>query len=275
MTQAAAAQAIPPRVIETGAFFSCEVDAVTHYTDQLFAFRVARPASLRFRAGEFVMIGLEREGKPLLRAYSIASPTWDEGLDFYSIKVADGALTSRLQHIQPGDRVLVGRKPVGTLVTDALKPGRRLYMLSTGTGIAPFASLIREPDVYERFDEVVLTHTCRTGAELAYGRELVAAVRDDPLIGEMARDKLIHFTSVTREDGPVTGRITDLIESGALSAHIGREPLDPSVDRVMVCGSAAMLADLKALCEARGFIEGSNAAPGDFVVEKAFAGEGV
>ncbi|TRO96623.1 ferredoxin--NADP reductase [Glycocaulis profundi] len=275
MTQAAAAQAIPPRVIETGAFFSCEVDVVIHYTDQLFAFRVARPASFRFRAGEFVMIGLEREGKPLLRAYSIASPTWDEGLDFYSIKVADGALTSRLQHIQPGDRVLVGRKPVGTLVTDALKPGRRLYMLSTGTGIAPFASLIREPDVYERFDEVVLTHTCRTQAELAYGRELVAAVKDDPLIGEMAREKLMHFTSVTREDGPVTGRITDLIESGALSAHIGREPLDPSVDRVMVCGSAAMLADLKALCEARGFIEGSNAAPGDFVVEKAFAGEGV
>jgi ferredoxin/flavodoxin---NADP+ reductase len=275
MTQAAAAQAIPPRVIETGAFFSCEVDAVTHYTGQLFAFRVARPASFRFRAGEFVMIGLEGEGKPLLRAYSIASPTWDEGLDFYSIKVADGALTSRLQHIQPGDRVLVGRKPVGTLVTDALKPGRRLYMLSTGTGIAPFASLIREPDVYERFDEVVLTHTCRTQAELAYGRELVAAVKDDPLIGEMARGKLIHFTSVTREDGPVTGRITDLIETGALSAHIGREPLDPSVDRVMVCGSAAMLADLKALCEARGFVEGSNAAPGDFVVEKAFAGEGV
>lgn len=252
-----------------------KVIEVRHWTDRLFSFRIERPASFRFRSGEFVMIGLEVDGKPLLRAYSIASPSWDERLDFFSIKVPDGPLTSRLQAIAPGDEVLMAKKPVGTLVLDALTPGERLYCLSTGTGIAPFASVIRDPETYEKFDEVVLTHTCRDVAELAYGRELVEAVKDDPLIGELAREKLAHFTSVTREEGPVTGRITDLIESGEVFSHIGREPLDPAVDRVMVCGSAAMLADLKALCEARGFIEGSNAAPGDFVVEKAFAGEGV
>ena len=255
-------------------FHAVTVKSVRHYTDTLFAFRTTRPSSFRFRAGEFVMIGLMIEGKPLVRAYSVASPTWDEELEFYSIKVQNGALTSRLQHIQPGDSVLLGRKPTGTLVTDALAPGRRLYLLSTGTGIAPFASLIREPDVYDRFDEVVLTHTCRTKAELAYGVELVAAVREDPLVGEMVADRLIHFTSTTREDGAHTGRITHLIETGALFEAIGREPLDHERDRVMICGSEAMLRDLKTMMLARGFVEGSNAAPGEFVVEKAFVGEG-
>lgn len=245
--------------------------SVTHFTDRLFHFRITRPDAFRFRSGEFIMIGLPKEdGKPLLRAYSIASPFWDEALDFYSIKVPDGPLTSRLQHIKEGDEVLLGRKPVGTLVLDALKPGKRLYMVSTGTGIAPFASLIRDPETYEKFDQVILTHTCREAAELTYGIELVEAVKDDELIGEFAREKLVHFTSVTREDGPVKGRVTDMIESGELFDRLGVPPLDPEVDRVMICGSEGLLKDVKQICLDRNFIEGSNAAPADFVVEKAF-----
>ncbi|WP_367277658.1 ferredoxin--NADP reductase [Maricaulis sp.] len=244
---------------------------VKHYTDRLFWFRITRPDAFRFRSGEFVMIGLPKEdGKPLLRAYSIASPFWDEALDFYSIKVADGPLTSRLQHIQPGDQVLLGKKPTGTLVLDALKPGKRLYMVSTGTGIAPFASLIRDPETYEKFDQVILTHTCRESAELTYGNELVEAVKSDELIGEMAQEKLVHFASTTREDSPVKGRVTDLIESGELFGHLNVPPLDPAVDRVMICGSEGLLKDTRQICLDRGFIEGSNAAPADFVVEKAF-----
>lgn len=267
--------AAAPDVIDEGAFFACRVTAVEHYTKTLFRFRTARPKSLRFRPGEFVMIGLKAQGKPVLRAYSIASPSWDDELEFYSIKVEDGALTSRLRHIQPGERILVGRKPVGTLVTDALKPGRRLYMLSTGTGAAPFASLIREPGVYQQFDEVVLTHTCRTAAELAYTERLVEAVREDALVGEFANGKLLYFNSLTREAWPRTGRITTLIETGALFDHIDRPAFDPDQDRVMICGSMAMLDELRVMLQARGFLEGSNAKPGDFVVEKAFAGDGV
>jgi ferredoxin--NADP+ reductase len=244
---------------------------VKHYTDRLFYFRITRPDAFRFRSGEFIMIGLPKEdGKPLLRAYSVASPFWDEALDFYSIKVADGPLTSRLQHIQPGDELLLGKKPTGTLVLDALKPGKRLYMISTGTGIAPFASLIRDPETYEKFDQVILTHTCREAAELAYGNELVEAVKSDELIGEMAQEKLVHFTSTTRDDGPVKGRVTDMINSGELFTHLGVPALDPAVDRVMICGSEGLLKDTKQICLDRGFIEGSNAAPADFVVEKAF-----
>ncbi len=264
-----------PAVIEAGPFFSCAVNTVRHFTESLFMFRTARPQSFRFRAGEFVMIGLKPEAKPILRAYSVASPTWDEELEFYSIKAPGGALTTLLKEIKPGDRILVGKKPTGTLVLDALKPGRRLYLFSTGTGAAPFASLIREPDVYAHYDEVVLTHTCRTHDELTYTRDLVDAIKDDPLVGEMARDQLIYFSSVTREDGAHVGRITDLINNGGLFRALDREPLDPKHDRAMVCGSMAMLDDLKALLEARGFEEGSNARPGDFVVEKAFAGDGV
>ena len=250
---------------------------VKHYTDRLFYFRVTRPAAFRFRAGEFIMIGLPKEdGKPLLRAYSVASPVWDEALDFYSIKVQDGPLTSRLQHIQPGDEILLGKKPTGTLVNDALKPGKRLYLVSTGTGIAPFASLIREPETYDKFEEVILTHTCRTSEELAYGNELVDNLRNDPLIGEMVEGRLIHFTSTTQDDGApkadAKGRVTDMIESGELFERIDRPAFDPAVDRVMICGSMGLLEDMKSICEARGFVEGSNAAPGDFVVEKAFVG---
>lgn len=253
----------------------CTAETVTHvqhWTDRLFTLRVTRPAAFRFRAGEFVMLGLMVEGKPLLRAYSVASPTWDEELDFYSIKVQDGPLTSRLQHVVPGDVVLLGRKPTGTLVNDALVPGRRLYLFSTGTGVAPFASLIREPETYEKFEQVVLTHTCREVAELAYSQQLVGQTRKDPLVGEEAARKLEYYSSVTREDFLRTGRITTLIEDGTLFRDLGVPPLDPATDRAMICGSMEMINDTRALLEKAGLVEGSNAQPGTFVVEKAFVG---
>jgi ferredoxin--NADP+ reductase len=246
------------------------VRQVTHYTDGLFAFSCERPASFRFRSGEFVMIGLMNGSKPLLRAYSIASPAWDDQLAFYSIKAPNGPLTSRLQHIRPGDDILIGRKPTGTLVLDALRPGRRLFLISTGTGIAPFASLIREPETYERYGEVILTHTCRTERELDYGCEAVAAARADALVGEEARTKLRHLTSLTRAAHPLQGRITALIANGALFGALDTASFDPAHDRVMICGSAAVLADLKAIMLAAGFDEGANHEAGSFVVERAF-----
>lgn len=247
--------------------------SVQHYTDRLFKFRITRPQTFRFRSGEFVMIGLPREdGRPLLRAYSVASPAWDEELEFFSIKVPDGPLTSRLQKIQPEDKVLLGRKPTGTLVLDALTPGKRLWMFSTGTGFAPFASLIREPESYSKFESVIVTHTCREVAELKYGFDTVAAAKADPLVGDEATAQLQHFASVTREDYPVKGRITSLIENGGLCAALNLPDLDPAHDRVMICGSNEMIQDTKAILVARGFEEGSNAAPANFVIEKAFAG---
>ncbi|MEZ5870862.1 MAG: ferredoxin--NADP reductase [Nitratireductor sp.] len=249
--------------------FGERVVSVHHYTDRLFKFRITRPASFRFRSGEFVMIGLPNAQKPVYRAYSIASPSWDEELEFHSIKVPDGPLTEHLQKIQPGDTVLMRKKPTGTLVNDALIPGKRLYMFSTGTGIAPFASLVRDPDTYEKFEHVVLTHTCRQVAELEYGKELVAALKDDPLIGEFA-DHLTHYPTTTREPSPKMGRMTTLIENGELFADLGVPPLNPQTDRVMICGSMAFLRDIKALVEKAGLTEGSNAAPSTFVVERAF-----
>ncbi|MEL6378856.1 MAG: ferredoxin--NADP reductase [Pseudomonadota bacterium] len=248
-----------------------EVLSLHHWTDELFSLRLTRPAAFRFRSGEFVMIGLMNEGKPLLRAYSMASPAWDDGLDFYSIKVQDGPLTSRLQHIQEGDKVLLGKKPTGTLVLDALKPGRRLYLFSTGTGFAPFASLVREPETYEKFDEVIVTHTCRKIGDLQYSKTIVDEIADDPLVGEDAPGKLRYYATTTREDSQYMGRITDLMDSRKLFSDLSVDPLNPETDRVMICGSMAMLADTKALTESFGLEEGSNARPGDFVVEKAFA----
>ncbi len=247
------------------------VVSVKHYTDRLFAFRVTRPKSLRFRSGEFVMIGLPNAEKPVFRAYSVASPAWDEELEFFSIKVPDGPLTQHLQKIQPGDTILLRQKATGTLVLDALTPARRLFMISTGTGIAPFASLLRDPDTYERFGTVILTHTCRDRAELTYGQELVAALQEDPLIGEYA-DRVTLYNSTTREETPVMGRITTLIESGKFYSDLGIEPLDRETDRVMICGSMHMLHDVKELVEKRGFVEGSLNNPADFVVERAFVG---
>ena len=247
------------------------VQSVQHWTDELFSFRLTRPGAFRFRSGEFVMLGLMNEDRPLLRAYSIVSPSWDDGLDFYSIKVPDGPLTSRLQHIKEGDQVLLGKKPTGTLVLDAVKPGKRLYMLSTGTGIAPFASLAREPETYEKFDEVILTHTCRFVKDLDYGAQFFENLKNDPLVGDVAPSKLRYYASVTRDDFVRTGRITTLIESGKLFSDLGLDGFNPETDRVMICGSIGMLQDTKEICEKAGLIEGSNAAPGDFVVEKAFA----
>jgi ferredoxin--NADP+ reductase len=243
---------------------------VHHWTDRLFSFRCTRDPHLRFRAGEFAMIGLMVNGKPLVRAYSMVSPPWDEALEFLSIKVQDGPLTSRLQHIVPGDTVLIGKKPTGTLVTDNLLPGRTLWLLSTGTGLAPFLSLIRDPDTYERFERVVVAHTVRQVAELAY-RDLIS--KDLPaheFLGEIVAGKLLYYPSVTREPFPTQGRITTLIESGRIFADLGLPVLTPEADRVMLCGSEAMNRDCKALLEARGFVEGANNAPGTYVVEKAF-----
>lgn len=249
------------------------VTSVRHWTDSLFSFRVTRPRSLRFRSGEFVMIGLMGDnGRPILRAYSIASPAWDDELEFYSIKVADGPLTSRLQAIQPGDQIILKSKTVGTLVHDALLPGKRLWMLSTGTGFAPFASLLREPETWEKFDEVVMTHTCRDLADLAYGREVVEGLASDELIGEMVEGKLRYYPTTTREASPTMGRITDLIESGQVFRDLGLPQFDPAVDRAMVCGSLAFNLDIKVLLERAGLHEGANSEPGEFVIEKAFVG---
>ena len=255
------------------------VTQVRHWTDRLFSFRCTRPQSLRFRSGEFVMIGLMDESgpkpKPILRAYSIASPNWDEELEFYSIKVPDGPLTSRLQHIEIGDRIILRPKPVGTLVHDALLPGERLWLFSTGTGFAPFASLLRDPETYERFERVIVTHTCRDVAELGYSRELVADLRSDPLIGEFVGDKLTYYPTTTREPSEKMGRITDLLRSGELLRDVGVDSFDAATDRAMVCGSMGLNLDLKEILEGFGLREGANSEPAEYVVEKAFVGEGI
>ncbi len=249
--------------------FAQTVTEVQHYTDRLFRFRMTRPASFRFRSGEFVMIGLPNAEKPVFRAYSVASPSWDEELEFYSIKVPDGPLTEHLQKIKEGDTVLMRRKPTGTLVNDALLPGKRLWMFSTGTGFAPFASLIRDPETYEKFDQVIVTHTCREVAELSYSKHLVASVKDDPLCGEFANGLCLYATT-TREDYPVMGRITDLMANGRLFEDLGLPPISSDTDRGMICGSMEMLKDTKALLEGFGLAEGSNSKPDTFVVERAF-----
>ena len=252
------------------------VTSVQHWTDRLFSFRVSRPQTLRFRSGEFVMIGLlDERGKPLLRAYSIASPSWDEELEFYSIKVPDGPLTSKLQHIQPGDQIILRPKPVGTLVLDALLPGKRIWFLATGTGIAPFASLMRDPETYEKYEQVVMMHTCRTVAELEYGRQLVEGLRDDPLIGEFVGDKLKYYPTTTREEFHHMGRITDNLTSGKVFEDLGIHPMDQNHDRAMVCGSLAFNHDVKAVLEGFGLREGANSEPQEYVVEKAFVGDGI
>jgi ferredoxin--NADP+ reductase len=252
------------------------VTSVTHWTDRLFSFRVTRPRSLRFRSGEFVMIGLLNDnGKPLLRAYSIASPAWDEELEFYSIKVPDGPLTSRLQHINVGDEIILRPKPVGTLVHDALLPGKRIYFLSTGTGFAPFASLLREPETYEKYEQVIMMHTCREVAELEYGRQLVESLKDDPLIGEMVAGKLLYYPTTTREDFHHMGRVTDNLLSGKVFEDLGLPAMNPAEDRAMVCGSLAFNVDVKAILEGFGLTEGANSDPQQFVVEKAFVGDGI
>ncbi|MGB2492285.1 MAG: ferredoxin--NADP reductase [Candidatus Puniceispirillum sp.] len=255
--------------------FAETVTEVEHYTDSLFRFRITRPASFRFRSGEFVMIGLPEAvtgAKSVFRAYSIASPSWDETLEFFSIKVPGGPLTEHLQNIVPGDTILMRKKPTGTLVLDALLPGKRLWMISTGTGFAPFASLVRDPEAYDKFETLIATHTCRHVNELRYSQDTVTATQNDPLVGELAANRLQLITSTTREDHPLTGRITTLLQDGSLYRHLDIDALDPEHDRVMICGSMAMLKDVRALVEAVGFVEGANNKPGSFVVERAFVG---
>jgi ferredoxin--NADP+ reductase len=245
--------------------------AVHHWTDSQFTFTTTRDPGLRFENGQFVMVGLPAEGRPLLRAYSIASANYEDHLDFLSIKVPDGPLTSKLQHVRPGDIVLVSRKPTGTLVLHDLKPGKRLYLLSTGTGAAPFLSLISDPDVYERFEAVVLVHGVRWARESQVVRERIEALRSHELLGAQVRAQLRYYPTVTREPYVHRGRLTTLIESGRLTRDLGLPPLDPAADRVMVCGSPAMLTDTARLLDAHGFgVSPRSGEPGDYVIERAF-----
>ena len=260
----------PAPAKKASAFHSETVTWVQHWTEELFSFRTTRDPGLRFQSGQFVMVGLEVDGKPLLRAYSIASPAWHDELEFYSIKVQDGPLTSRLQKIQVGDQVLIGRKPTGTLVLDGLKPGKRLYMLGTGTGLAPWLSLARDPEVYDRFEQVIVTHTVRNVADLNYRELFETELPQDEILGEIIGDKLRYYPTVTREPFKTQGRITDLIASGKIFEDLGLPRLDPAVDRLMLCGGPSVLADLKALLEGYGYVEGSLASPGDYVLERAF-----
>jgi ferredoxin--NADP+ reductase len=254
------------------AFDEERVLSVHHWTDRLFSFTTTRGSSLRFSNGHFTMIGLRINGKPLVRAYSIASPNYAEHLEFLSIKVPDGPLTSQLQHIQVGDTVLVGRKPTGTLLIDYLLPAKRLYMFATGTGLAPFLSVIRDPETYERFEQVVLVHGVREVKELAYRELLSDTLKQDEFLGEMVAQKLLYYPTVTREPFVHQGRIPTLIENGTLAKDLGLPQLNRAEDRIMICGSPEMLRDLKGLAEQHGFEEGSTSRPGEFVIERAFAG---
>jgi len=260
----------PAKPKASAAFFVETVTHVHHWTDDLFTLRTTRDPALRFASGQFVMLGLVVDGKPLVRAYSVVSPYYADELEFFSIKVQDGPLTSRLQHVQVGDEVLVGRKPTGTLVLDGLRPGKNLYMLGTGTGLAPFLSLARDPETYERYEKVIVTHTVRRTVDLAYRHFLEEGLASDPDLGELIAPKLIYYPSVTRDPFKHQGRITDLITSGQLFRDIGLPDFDKSRDRVMLCGGPSVLADLKQLLLDRGYEEGSVHTPGDFVLERAF-----
>jgi len=252
------------------AFNEERVLSVHHWTDNLFSFTTTRSASFRFLSGQFTMIGIPVDGKPLLRAYSMVSPHYDEELEFFSIKVQDGPLTSRLQHLKVGDPIIVGRKATGTLILDNLTPGRNLYLIGTGTGLAPFLSIIRDPETYERFEKVVLVHGCRHVNELAYGERITNELPKDELIGEYVSQQLIYYPTVTREPFRNRGRITDLITSNKLCEDVGLPALNPADDRLMLCGSPVMLANTRKLLEERSFNEGNHSEPAEFVVERAF-----
>ncbi|UNU12301.1 ferredoxin--NADP reductase [Xanthomonas translucens] len=244
---------------------------VRHWTDDYFSFTTTRNEGFRFDNGQFVMIGLETETRPLLRAYSIASANWEERLEFFSIKVPDGPLTSRLQHIQPGDAVLVGKKPTGTLLISDLHPGRHLYLLGTGTGLAPWLSVIKDPETYERFDKVILAHGVRFEKDLAYRDYFENQLPQHEFLGETIREKLLYYPAVTREDFRNRGRLTELLDSGRMQQTLGLPPLDPEYDRAMICGSPQMLADLRQTLDTRGFVASSRiGTPGHYVFERAF-----
>jgi len=243
---------------------------VRHWTDTLFSFTTTRNPAFRYENGQFAMMGIEVDGKPLVRAYSMASPNYNEDLEWFSIKVPNGPLTSRLQNIKVGDPILVSKKPVGTLIIDNVSPAERLYLLSTGTGLAPFMSIVADPATYERFKHVILVHGCRYVAELAYSERITQELPNHELLGEMVREQLIYYPTVTREPFEHHGRITDLVTSGKLCDDIAMPPLHPAQDRVMLCGNPNLLADMKGILEARGFTEGSSNRPAEYVVEKAF-----
>jgi ferredoxin--NADP+ reductase len=247
-----------------------QVTSVHHWTDSLFSFTATRNPAFRFRSGQFAMIGLEVGGRPLLRAYSMASANYEEQLEFFSIKVQDGPLTSRLKHLKVGDSILVNGKPTGTLILDNLIPGRNLYLMATGTGLAPFLSIIKDPETYERYEKVVLVHGCRQVAELAYEKLITEGLPRHEFLGELISGKLIYFPTVTREPFRNRGRLTDLITSNKLFDEIGLPHLSTDNDRVMMCGSPGMLADLVTILRQNGFDEGNHSAPGHFVIEKAF-----
>jgi len=254
------------------AFLEETVLSVHHWTDRLFSFTTTRDPTLRFSNGHFTMIGLRLEtGKPLLRAYSIVSANYEDHLEFLSIKVQDGPLTSRLQHIKVGDKIIVGRKPTGTLLINYLLPGKNLYLIGTGTGLAPFLSVARDPETYERFEKVIVVHGVRDVAELAYREYLTHELPDHEFLGEMVTKQMLYYPTVTREPFVNQGRVTTLIETGKMPSDLGLPPLDPANDRVMLCGSPGMLRDLKHMLEKRGFMEGNTTKQGDFVIERAFA----
>jgi ferredoxin--NADP+ reductase len=253
------------------AFLDETVLSVHHWTDRLFSFTTTRDPTLRFSNGHFTMIGLRQPGgKPLLRAYSIASANYEEHLEFLSIKVQDGPLTSQLQHIKVGDKIVVGKKPTGTLLIDYLLPGKNLYLLGSGTGLAPFLSVARDPATYERFEKVIVVHGVREVKELAYHDYFMNELPDHEFLGEMITEQMLYYPTVTREPFRNQGRITTLIETGKLEKDLGLPKMDPEHDRVMICGSPGLLKDLKVILEKKGYSEGSTTAPGDFVVERAF-----
>jgi ferredoxin/flavodoxin---NADP+ reductase len=253
------------------AFNEERVLSVHHWTDKLFSFTTTRDESMRFSNGHFTMIGLRVNDKPLLRAYSIVSANYEDHLEFLSIKVPDGPLTSRLQHVKVGDTVIIGKKPTGTLLIDYLLPGKRLYLLSTGTGLAPFMSIIRDPETYEAFEQVILVHGVREKDELAYHDLVTEHLPQHEFLGEMIAKQLLYYPTVTRESYRTMGRVTDLMASGKMFDDLKLPPLDVADDRVMICGSPDMLKDLKVMLEGKGFKEGTTSKPGDFVIERAFA----
>jgi ferredoxin--NADP+ reductase len=244
---------------------------VQHWTDRLFSFKTTRNPAFRFQNGQFTMMGVEVKGRPLVRAYSLVSANYEEQLEFFSIKVPDGPLTSRLQHLKQGDPILVSRKATGTLVLDNLSAGRNLYLLGTGTGLAPFLSIIKDPETYERFERVVVVHGCRWIAELAYGEAIVNAMPNDELVGDSVREKLIYYPTVTREPFRHNGRISALMTTGKLFEDVGLAPFATESDRFMLCGSPNMLRDIRTILEDRAFVEGNHGAAGHYVIEKAFA----
>ena len=252
------------------AFHHERVLRVHHWTDRLFSFRTTRTPSFRFRSGQFVMMGLEGDGKPMLRAYSLASAHYDDELEFFSIKVPDGPLTSRLQHLKEGDEILIGRKPTGTLIVDNLKPGRTLFLLGTGTGLAPFLSIVRDPEAYDKFDRIVVAHGVRWVKDLAYSDYLMNDLPNDELIRELVREKLLYYPTVTREPFRHQGRLSLALTTNRMTDALALPPIDAERDRFMLCGSPAMLADLRAILDAKGFEEGNHGEPGDYVIEKAF-----